>query len=124
MRATAKVKDETMDQEEATVSVGQQIEELRERLKRAECELQALRTRSRWARCLWGVVLVACVAFVGTRPTATLAQFPNLKALHLRAPVDILDAAGKPILEIGASALGRGLLLFDEAGKMVCGIGV
>jgi hypothetical protein len=113
-----------MDAEEAVVSMRHQIEELRKRLERAERELQALRARARWARGLLAVTLVAGVAFVGTRPTATLAQFPNLKALHLRAPVDVLDGAGRPILQIGASTLGRGLLLFDESGKTVCGIGV
>jgi hypothetical protein len=102
----------------------QQIEEIQQRLARAEAEVQRLRTRSRQSRWLLLALVVASVFYVGTRPTATQAQFLNGRPpWTLQAPFIVVDGHGKPILQILANAQGRGLVLFDESGRTLCGIG-
>lgn len=104
-----------------------QLEEIQQRLERAERELQTLRSRSR-LRWLAALALVAGVVFIEARPTArqVLAQgaLGGGPGLNIRGPLTVLDNAGNPILQVGSSMLGRGLLLYDASGKIICGIGL
>ena len=94
----------------------QQLEEIRQRLERAEHQLGVCRTQSRRWRWVAGLALVAIFAFFAAQPTARQAQaaqaLSRRPVTEIRAPLTVLDA------------FGRGLLLYDAAGKVVCGIGV
>jgi len=106
----------------------QQLEEIRQRLERAEHQLGVCRTQSRRWRWVAGLALVAIFAFFAAQPTARQAQaaqaLSRRPVTEIRAPLTVLDDRGRPILQVGAHAFGRGLLLYDAAGKVVCGIGV
>jgi hypothetical protein len=101
-----------------------QLEEIHQRLERAERELRASRNRSRW---LAALALVGVITFIETQPTATrvqaVAALSRRSGVYIRAPFTIVGEAGRPLLQLGSSSLGRGLLLFDTSGKMICGIG-
>src|SRR5438128_1323595 len=102
-----------------------QLAEIRQRLERAERELQTLRARSRRLRWLAGFVIVGGIAFMLTQPTARQVQAEQVlrgrAGTEVRAPFMVLDDAGRPLLQVGTHLLGRGMLLFDAGGKVVCG---
>jgi hypothetical protein len=102
-------------------------EEMRARLERLEREVRVLRARSRQLRWLVLAGVAAGGVFFGTQPTARrveAAQFLNRRpALRIQAPFVVVDGAGKAILQVGADAQGRGLVLYDENEQLLCGIG-
>jgi hypothetical protein len=102
----------------------EQLKEICRRLEGAEAEVRLLRARSRRSRWYWLAALVAGVAYLGTRPTATQAQFINGRApWTLQAPFIVVDGSGKPILQVLSNAQGRGMVFFDASGRTLCGIG-
>jgi hypothetical protein len=108
--------------------VERQLEEIWQRLERAERELQLLRSRSRRLRWLAAMGVVGAIAFVMTQPTARQVQaeqsLRGRNGTQIRGPLMVMDDAGRPLLQVGTHLLGRGMLLFDAAGKVVCGIGI
>jgi hypothetical protein len=106
----------------------QQLEEIRRRLECAERELQKMRTRSRRLRWLTVLGLAGGVGFMATRSTATKVQAAQLASVlageRITAPFTIVDESGRAILQVGNTALGRGMLLYDASGKVVCGVGL
>lgn len=101
-----------------------QLEEIQQRLARAEAEVRRLQARSRQARWLLLAAVVGAIVYVGTRPTATQAQFINGRSpWTLQAPFIVVDHRGRPILQVLDNPQGRGLVLFDEAGRALAGGG-
>ncbi len=102
--------------------------EVQERLERLELEIQARRRRSRVQGFMITALLAAGAYFVMTRPAVTLIQAGSRVSgqveFQVNAPFAVLDAAGKPILRVDAMGKDRGLLLLDQAGKIIGGIGV
>src|SRR5436305_841868 len=105
-----------------------QLEEILQRLERTERELQRFRARSRRLSWLTAFAVLAGAVFIATLPTARqvqAAQFLSRRpSVNLRAPLMIVDEAGKPLLGVGTQGQNRGLVLFDTNGNAVCGIGV
>lgn len=95
------------------------MRDLEERLAHLDRELRTIRRQSRTLRWLTLSALAGTVVFAATRPAATQTGFGT----RVKGALIIVDNAGRPILQVGASPLGRGLILFDEAGKRICGIG-
>src|SRR5438094_3011040 len=106
----------------------QQLEEIRSRLAYAERELQKMRAHSQRLRWLTVLGLIGGISFVATRSTATkvqAAQFASVMAgKRSTTPFTIVDESGRTLLQVGNTALGRGMLLYDAAGKVVCGLGL
>jgi hypothetical protein len=100
--------------------VQRSMPELEDTLARLERELQAMRRQSCITRWLALFVLAGGVLFAATRPAATQT---GLGVTRIKGALIVVDNSGRPILQVGASPLGRGLILFDEAGKRICGIG-
>lgn len=102
--------------------------ELQERLERLEQEVLARRRASRTKQWFASALMLAGACFVITRPTATIIKAESTVAgqpgFQIGAPFTVVEAAGKPILRVDAMGSERGLLLLDQAGKIICGIGV
>jgi hypothetical protein len=94
--------------------------ELEESLAHLERELGAVRRQSRSLRWLTVCVLAGSVLLAASRPAATQAGFGGTR---IKGALIVVDNNGRPILQVGAGPLGRGLALFDETGKRICGIG-
>jgi len=95
------------------------MRELEDTLARLERELQAMRRQSRTTRWLTLLVLAGSVLFAATRTAATQTGLGT----RIKGALIVVDQSGRPILQVGASPLGRGMVLFDDAGKRICGIG-
>lgn len=78
--------------------------ELERRLAAAERQLRRLRYSA--------FLAILGLALFAMRPT-----FSQRQGDQTRVPFRVIDAAGKPVLEVTSDARGRRLLLFDPAGK-------
>jgi hypothetical protein len=109
-------------------SVETDSNDLREQLEHAQREIRAIRRQMRIGRLVMVLIAGGVVAFVATRSAATQSRLFNLAqgpvGTRVRGPLVILDSAERPILQVGASVGGRGLILFDEAGNLIGGFGV
>src|SRR5262245_33310623 len=90
---------------------------MEERLKELERRLARAESRERVTR--WGglVVLAAALALVGARPAVT-QQLPNF----VKAPFQVVDNVGKPLLEVAAGQSGARVGLYDAAGKVAASL--
>jgi hypothetical protein len=107
--------------------VEDRYEQLLKRLDQGEREIRALRFQSRLSRWLALTVVAGGITFLATRPAATQGRLYS--ALYaggstVNGPLTVVDDAGRPILQVGTSALGRGMVLYDAAGQMLCGVGI
>jgi hypothetical protein len=94
--------------------------ELEQTLAHLDSELRAVRRQSRSLRWLTLSALVVGVIFAVSRPASTQTGFG---VTRIKGPLIVVDNSGRPILQVGASPLGRGMILLDESGKRICGIG-
>jgi hypothetical protein len=91
--------------------------ELLARVERGERELRAMRRRARGARWLALSAVMGACAFLLTRPAATQSAVDAFVrgniGIRIKGPLIVTDDAGRPIVQIGANAVGRGLALWE-----------
>jgi hypothetical protein len=90
---------------------------MEERLRELEVRLARAERRERATR--WGglAVLGAALALVAARPAVT-QTLPNF----VKAPFQVIDGTGKPLLEVAAGPSGARVGLYDAAGKVAASL--